>query len=103
MDPLLTSVLSWAVTSLLAAGVGGIVATVKSKSSKDEALELGMRTLMRRELIRMHEQYVQSGNGCPVRIKDQASQVYRAYHDLGGNGTGTQLYNEIMEAHVKED
>ena len=55
------------------------------------------------ELIDYHRDYVVSGRACPVRVKEQATSVYAAYHDLGGNGTGTKLYQEIMNAHVEED
>lgn len=62
-----------------------------------------MRALLRQQLIDYHAEYVASGAACPVRIKEQATSVYNAYHSLGGNGTGTQLYQEILEQHVKED
>ena len=64
-------------------------------------MELGMSALLRQQLIEYHRDYVASGSPCPVRIKEQATSVHDAYHALGGNGTGTQLWQEIMEAHVE--
>lgn len=61
----------------------------------------GMRVLLRQQLIDYHRDYVVSGKPCPVRIKEQATSVHDAYHALGGNGTGTQLWQEIMAAHVE--
>ncbi|MGX8268448.1 hypothetical protein ACWTCY_16910 [Anaerostipes caccae] len=29
--------------------------------------------------------------------------IYNAYHDLGGNGTGTELYNRVKALPIKED
>lgn len=73
----------------------------QAKSEHDAAMEQGLRTLLRQQLIDYHRQYVASGGPCPVRIKEQATAVHDAYAALGGNGTGTQLWHEIMEAHVE--
>ena len=72
-----------------------------AKSARDDALEKGVRALLRQQLINYHKEYVASGKPCPVRIKEQATAVHDAYTALGGNGTGTQLWHEIMEAHVE--
>ena len=73
----------------------------EAKTARDEALEQGVRALLRQQLINYHKEYVASGRPCPVRIKEQATAVHDAYTALGGNGTGTQLWHEIMEAHVE--
>ena len=101
MDAFLAQMVGWAGTSLMGAIVGGLVAQVRHKTAKDKALERGMRALMRAQLIELHEQYVAEDRPCPVGVKEQATSIYHAYHDLGGNGTGTRLYEEIMAAHVK--
>ena len=71
-----------------------------AKSDHDKAMEDGMRVLLRQQLIDYHREYVQSGKGCPESIKEQATAVHDAYAAIGGNGLGTQLWREIMEAHV---
>ena len=73
----------------------------QAKSEHDKAMEDGLRALLRQQLIDYHRDYVASGKPCPVRIKEQATAVHDAYAALGGNGTGTQLWHEIMEAHVE--
>ena len=92
---------------LFSAAIGYLVATNQAARKRDrehdKAMEQGMRALLRQQLITYHAEYVASGGPCPVQIKEQATSVYSAYHALGGNGTGTQLYQEIMEQHVKED
>ena len=74
----------WVVSPLLAAIIGGLVVCVKGvvkrENDHDKAMEQGMRALLRQQLIDYHRDYV-----------------------LGGNGTGTKLYQEIMNAHVEED
>lgn len=100
MQQILT-VLGWVLSPVCAALVTAIVMKRKAKSAHDEAMKKGLRTLLRQQLIDYHRQYVTSGGPCPVRIKEQATSVHDAYAALGGNGTGTQLWSEIMEAHVE--
>lgn len=73
----------------------------EAKNAHDKAMEDGLRVLLRQQLIDYHKEYVASGKPCPVRIKEQATAVHDAYAGLDGNGTGTQLWHEIMEAHVE--
>lgn len=102
MDGLAVQVAGWAATSVIGALIGAVVASCKRRSAKGDAMEQGMRALMRQELIRLHKDYVVGLGYCPVMIKEHAGQVYRAYHALGGNGTGTQLYEEILDCHVED-
>lgn len=102
MDGLAVQVAGWAATSVIGALVGAVVASCKRRSAKGDAMEQGMRALMRQELITLHKDYVVDLGYCPVMIKEHAGQVYRTYHALGGNGTGTQLYEEILDCHVED-
>jgi len=105
--PETSALIGWVIAPLLSAVVGYLLAAArglaKRGSEHGEAMEQGMRALLRQQLIDYHDRYVTSGTPCPVSIKEQATSVYTAYHNLGGNGTGTQLYTEIMAQHIKED
>lgn len=107
MQQVLT-VLGWILAPVCASLITAYVAQRKelkadkeSKKRRDAAMEQGMRALLRQKLIDYHREYVASGGPCPVRIKEQATAIHDAYVALGGNGTGTQLWNEIMEAKVE--
>lgn len=107
MDNLVGTAANYLVTAVLAALVGWLGSQMRrerderdKRKTHDDAMEMGMRALLRQQLIDYHRDYVVSGGPCPVRIKEQATSVYQAYHSLGGNGTGTQLWEEIMRAHV---
>ncbi len=75
----------------------------QAQDDRQKAMEQGMRALMKGELVAIHERFVQAGRPMPVEIKDEADQVYDAYHALGGNGTGTELHRQIMVANVSDD
>ena len=64
------------------------------------ALMAGMRELMRSQLYEMHKRYVVDGQPMPYDEKERADSVYRVYHSLGGNGTGTHVHEELMAAYV---
>lgn len=107
MQQVLT-VLGWILAPVCASLITALVtqrreikADREAKEKRDKAMELGMRTLLRQKLIDYHREYVANGGPCPVRIKEQATAIHDAYVALGGNGTGTQLWNEIMEAKVE--
>ena len=93
--------LGWVLSPVCASLVTYIVTLRKADKAKDRAMQQGMMALLRQQLINYHKEYVASGKPCPVRIKEQATAVHDAYAALGGNGTGTQLWHEIMEAHVE--
>ena len=104
--------IGWVMPVVLSALVGSLITKVRAMEQRDrerdaeaervaKAQQRGMVALLRAQLIDMHERYVESGDPCPVSVKEQATSIYQPYHELGGNGTGTRLYDEIMEAHVK--
>lgn len=80
-----------AVIPMLLTGIGGACGWLLKR---DQAMEAGLRTLLRAELLEIHAKYVPLGR-IPVAVMDEAERVYLAYHRLGGNGTGTKLYEEL--------
>lgn len=107
------AIAQWCITSIIAGVSGALIAMVKRHNANEQqaeeeareradAMERGMRSMLRQELIDIHKTYVVDQHRCPVLIKEHAEQVYRAYHDLGGNGTGTHLFEEICDCHVEE-
>ena len=108
----------WPVASLVrapivSAVVGAAVASRQARKEREkrdderferehELLLEGMKILMRSELIRIHTDYVQAGKPVPIDLKEQAEQSHDVYAGLGGNGTGTHLWQEIRDAKASE-
>ena len=59
-------------------------------------LRNGMRSLLKNEIIRTYETYVNLGY-CPSFIKENIKEIYESYHKLKGNGMGTTMVNEIYK------
>lgn len=96
-----------AITALVSGVVGAIVATLvsmakdshKQATDVDKAMMDGMRVLLWRELKTFHSDAVANG-GLTTEERKSLDDVYSAYHAMGGNGTGTRLYEEAMETRV---
>ena len=95
------TLIGWLFAPVCSALVTYIITKGKANKAHEAAMQKGMLVLLRQKLIDYHREYVASGEPCPVRIKEQATAAYEAYAALGGNGTGKQLWQEIMEAHVE--
>lgn len=59
-----------------------------------------MRALLRFCLTDLHRRYVVEGRPCTAADKQWAQEIYELYHALGGNGSGTRMYEEIMACPV---
>ncbi len=88
-----------AVIPMLLTGIGGmcgwLLKSHRKEEAKDEAMEEGMRTLLHAELTEIYQRHVVAGIPISLRTQEEAGHIYRAYHALGGNGTGTEMYLKI--------
>lgn len=63
----------------------------------------GITAVLRDRIVQAYT-YYESRGFLPLKERENIYLMYTAYHDLGGNGLVTQLYNELQELpHVKED
>ena len=65
------------------------------QNARTKELENGVQALLRAEIIRSHEKYMDKGF-CPVYAREALTRIYESYHALGGNGTMTELYKQVM-------
>lgn len=97
--PLATALIAWLGASLKASRARERRHDER-KDAEHVALMTGMRVLLKDKLYDMHERYVVKGEPMPYEAKEREDEVYRAYHSLGGNGTGTHIHEELMAAYV---
>lgn len=94
------ALISCAISCVVSFVVGGLLSYMATKGKRallrEKAEMNGMRELLRSRLIEYHDKYTERGY-CPIYAKEAATRSYEAYHDLGGNGVITALYEEIME------
>ena len=95
-------VIKWAIPFLCGGIATGSIAVIKYIRRKNTALENGVQCLLRAELIKANEKYIEKGY-CPVAIKEALTKEYHAYHDLHGNDVATDLFKEIMRLPSKKN
>lgn len=72
-----------------------IVAIVKTEWNKIKAIGKGTQSLLRAELIRSGEKYIERG-WIEVYAKDAYDKCYQSYHHLGQNGTMDDMHEKVM-------
>lgn len=70
---------------------GGVTFLIK----KYMAMGCGIQALLRDRIIQAHNYYMDKGY-CPIYAKENVEEMYKQYHNLGGNGTITKLYETMM-------
>ena len=92
---IITSVISCIVSFLLGGGLAYLSQRSKGVFKREKALQEGVKSLLRSKLIDYHDKYVERGY-CPIYVKEAARRSYEAYHELGGNGVVTKLFEDLM-------
>ncbi|HHV10420.1 MAG TPA: hypothetical protein GXX75_09115 [Clostridiales bacterium] len=83
--------------------LSGIGVTVKMMFTQFKALKLGMQAILRNGIIEQYHKYMDK-KYIPIYALENVTAMYSQYHALGGNGTITHLYEELLELpNRKED
>ncbi len=79
---------------------------IKERKLEQEALKSGLLAILHDRLFQLCNHYLAFGY-IPVdkseEILDNTKILYDAYHNLGGNGTGTAIYEKFLKLHVKKE
>lgn len=97
---IIEALIKWGVTALCGGVAAWAVAAIKKERRKVDALGEGMRALLRAELVHAHREYAEDGLPISLATRTHLADVYQAYHDLGGNGTATRLWEDIKDCEV---
>lgn len=92
-------ILKWAIPTVLTAAASATIAYVrgvhKRSTDHEKAMEDGLQSLLRAEIIRANDKYMEQGY-CPIYAKEALKRSYQAYHTLGGNDVATKLFGDVM-------
>ena len=99
---ILPSLFTWAVTAALAALCGWLKGRLKRQDAarqaieaEQEAMKSGLQAILHDRIYQAHRYYTQLGF-CPLNDKKNIEYLFRPYAALGGNGTGKQAFDDIM-------
>lgn len=87
---------------IVAGGLGALWKWVRGKFKTLDAMKEANLALLHDRLYQGCKHYIAQGHIDVDSLKN-IEYLYRAYHALGGNGTGTELYNRVQKLPIKED
>ena len=68
----------------------------KKEQQEQEAIREGLRAVLRDRIVQAHNNFSRKGS-IEMEELENISNMYIAYHNLGGNGVVTNVYNRILE------
>ncbi len=83
------------IVAALSAGYAKISKRLKEEKVRNTAIENGVRDILRMQILDTYDRCKAAGS-ISVSRKDAIDSAYTSYHALGGNGTITQVHNELM-------
>lgn len=85
---------------VIASVMGYIVWLLKQQKKEKDANGTGTMLLLRVQLIEYHEEWTKRGYTTKHGLEN-FTEMYHAYHELGGNGMVTHLMKEVENLPVK--
>lgn len=79
-----------------------IEARLDAQEKDTEALKEGVQALLHDRLYQGATQYLKDGKISKSEMSNM-EHLYNSYHNLGGNGTGTELFNRIKKLPLELD
>ena len=89
-------------TCIVSAGFKMTVSKMRERKSEQDAIKEGVLALLHDRLYQGCSYYSAKGEITVPETKNM-EYLYRGYHALGGNGTGTELYERVKELKLKEE
>ena len=77
-----------------------IMSYIKFKSREYNYIKDGMRAILHNMVYEQGKKYIDIGSITVEDMKDY-EYLYSAYHNLGGNGTGTEIYERVCKLEIK--
>lgn len=73
---------------------------LKRRVDKQKLIETGMLAILHDRLYQLGREYIERGRVTLEELKNM-EYLYESYHELGGNGTGTEIWERVKNLPVK--
>lgn len=90
------------VAAALTAAYRGLSKRVKAREDESKAIKDGILAILHDRLYSECMRYIAQGYIDTAGLHN-LEYIYRSYHALGGNGTGTELYTRAKALDICED
>lgn len=106
MDLILTSdlvegIISTVICAFCCAVSSAILVLLKKTTKREVALRAGIKILLHKIIVDDYNKFVLNKMPITVDQRNEVQDVYNAYKQLGGNGTGDQMFRKIQELDIK--
>jgi len=91
------SVIFWVVTGMFSLASARLMLEFK----KQVAIRDGVRAILRDRILQNYNHYCEKG-WVPFYAMENMDNMYKAYHDLGGNGPITEIYHKFLQLPQQE-
>ena len=88
------------IPSLMCAIVLSIFNYIKSKSASSRLIKEGVLAILHNKIYTQGKEYIEQEHISLEDMKD-FEYLYDAYHNLGGNGTGTEIYERVKNLSIR--
>lgn len=79
--------------------MGYIVWKLKKKDTQKDNERRALALLLRREMNELYSDYKEKDTLTSSEF-NEFSEIYTVYHNLGGNGSGTHMFEKIKEKEI---
>lgn len=90
------------ISGALAAAYRSLAKRIKEQEAEREAVKEGLLAILHDRLYQACQYYIKQGYIDVAGLKN-LEYLYSRYHTLGGNGTGTELYNRVKALPIKQE
>ena len=90
------------ICAALLAGYRRLAKRVKEQEEERKAIKAGLLAILHDRQYAECSRYIAQGSIDTDGLRN-LEYLYRSYHALGGNGTGTELYNRAKALQIKND
>ena len=90
------------VFSLAISGLTVWFRRISGKVKKQQAVNNGVKALLRNEIVQEYNRYSDKGF-CPIYARENIESLYKEYHELGGNGTITELVGKLQSLPTEKE
>lgn len=88
------------IPSLMGAIALSIFNIIKSKSASNKLIKEGVLAILHNKIYTLGKQYIEQEYITLADLKD-FEYLYNAYHKLGGNGTGTEIFERVKDLPIR--
>lgn len=100
VEGIIVGVITSAIIMLINALVRRAGAETRQAQREDEAMQEGMRSILHTHIIEICDRCMDRGY-VHLHNLEAVDSMYKAYHDLGGNGTVTKCVEDFRQLPIK--